>query len=126
MIKITNGVNVFEVTKGAFESIYSAQGYKQLDTEEETVTVKVIEVKSSSAEGEVIETDHVEAAEEVQSGEESMFSDDDLKFCTEIVERPIGQWKKEDVKRFAEIKGIDLSAAKTFNDAKAIVKNSLS
>lgn len=126
MIKITNGVNVFEVTKGAFESIYSAQGYKQLNAEEETVTVKVIEIKSDSTEGEVIETDHVEAAKEVQSGEESMFSDDDLKFCTEIVERPIGQWKKEDVKRFAEIKGIDLSAAKTFNDAKAIVKNSLS
>ena len=27
MVKITNGVNVFEVTKGAFDGIYSRQGY---------------------------------------------------------------------------------------------------
>ena len=27
MVKITNGVNVFEVTCGAFDEIYSRQGY---------------------------------------------------------------------------------------------------
>ena len=27
MVKITNGVNVFEVTRGAFDGIYSRQGY---------------------------------------------------------------------------------------------------
>lgn len=124
MIKITNGVNVFEVTKGAFDIIYSAQGYQLLDEEKQPAVKATKVVESPVEEQDGIEESEV--TEEVQSGEESMFSDDDIKFCTEIVERPIGQWKKEDVKRFAEIKGIDLSAAKTFNDAKAIVKNSLS
>ena len=31
MVKITNGVNVFEVTRGAFDGIYSRQGYKLVD-----------------------------------------------------------------------------------------------
>ena len=35
MVKITNGVNVFEVTKGAFDGIYSRQGYKLVDEKAE-------------------------------------------------------------------------------------------
>ena len=31
MVKITNDVNVFEVTRGAFDGIYSRQGYRLID-----------------------------------------------------------------------------------------------
>ena len=31
MVKITNGVNVYEVTRGAFDGIFSRQGYTIVD-----------------------------------------------------------------------------------------------
>ena len=40
MVKITNGVNVFEVTKGAFDGIYSRQGYRLVDEKAEAKAPK--------------------------------------------------------------------------------------
>ena len=31
MVKITNGVDVFEVTRGAFDGIYSHQGFRVIN-----------------------------------------------------------------------------------------------
>lgn len=96
MVKITNGVNVFEVTRGAFDGIYSRQGYRLVDEK--------VEVKASKA--------HV-APEK---------SEDDI-FVEEILEKPISQWNKEEVKRFAAIKEIDISGTKNANEAKEIIKS---
>lgn len=98
MVKITNGVNVFEVTNGAFESIYKNQGYRRVD--------------------EVVEDVHHEDVEDVQNQEAN---EDDL-FVEELLEKPIGNWKGPEVKRFAEIKGIDISGTKNANEAKEIIK----
>ena len=43
MVKITNGVNVFEVTCGAFDGIFSRQGYTIVDEKKEVNEVKVPE-----------------------------------------------------------------------------------
>ena len=96
MVKITNGVNVFEVTRGAFDGIYSRQGYRLVDEK--------VEVKASK----------VHAAPEK--------SEDDI-FVEEILEKPISQWNKEEVKRFAAIKEIDISGTKNANEAKEIIKS---
>ena len=96
MVKITNGVNVFEVTRGAFDGIYSRQGYKLVDEK--------AEVKAPKA----------PAAPEK--------SEDDI-FVEEILEKPISQWNKEEVKRFAAIKEIDISGTKNANEAKEIIKS---
>ena len=96
MVKITNGVNVFEVTKGAFDGIYSRQGYKLIDEK--------AEAKTSEA----------PAAPEK--------SEDDI-FVEEILEKPISQWNKNEVKRFAAIKEIDISGTKNANEAKEIIKS---
>ena len=40
MVKITNGVNVFEVTRGAFDGIYSRQGYRLVDEKAESKVSK--------------------------------------------------------------------------------------
>ena len=96
MVKITNGVNVFEVTKGAFDGIYSRQGYKLVD------------------ENKKAEAPTVPAAPEK--------SEDDI-FVEEILEKPISQWNKEEVKRFAAIKEIDISGTKNANEAKEIIKS---
>ena len=95
MVKITNGVNVFEVTRGAFDGIYSRQGYKLVDEKAEA-----------------------KAPEEPDAEK----SKDDI-FVEEILEKPISQWNKEEVKRFAAIKEIDISGTKNANEAKEIIKS---
>lgn len=96
MVKITNGVNVFEVTRGAFDGIYSRQGYKLVD-----------------------ENKKVEAPAAPTAPEKT---EDDI-FVEEILEKPISQWNKEEVKRFAAIKEIDISGTKNANEAKEIIKS---
>ena len=96
MVKITNGVNVFEVTRGAFDGIYSRQGYRLVD---ENVEANAPEAPAASEK-----------------------SEDDI-FVEEILEKPISQWNKEEVKRFAAIKEIDISGTKNANEAKEIIKS---
>ena len=95
MVKITNGVNVFEVTRGAFDGIYSRQGYYIMDKD-----------KSVNASVEPI---HEKSEDEI--------------FVEEILEKPISQWNKEEVKHFAAIKEIDISGTKNANEAKEIIKS---
>lgn len=92
MVKITNGVNVFEVTRGAFDGIYSRQGYTIMDEKKAVDEVKVPE------------------------------KTEDEKFLDEIIEKPISQWNKEEVKRFAALKEIDITGTKNANEAKEIIK----
>lgn len=96
MVKITNGVNVFEVTRGAFDGIYSRQGYKLVGENKEA------------------EAPAAPAAPEK--------TEDEI-FVEEILEKPISQWNKEEVKRFAAIKEIDISGTKNANEAKEIIKS---
>ena len=96
MVKITNGVNVYEVTKGAFDGIYSRQGYRK--------------VEERTAEDAVLEENNVPVRDEAEA------------FCTEILEKPIGQWDKDETKKFAEIKSIDITGTKNANEAKERIK----
>ena len=96
MVKITNGVNVFEVTRGAFDGIYSRQGYKLVDEKAEA------------------------KAPEAPAAPEK--TEDEI-FVEEILEKPISQWNKEEVKHFAAIKKIDISGTKNANEAKEIIKS---
>ena len=70
MVKITNGIDVFEVSVGAFEGIYSRQGFKLVkenDLEEKTSEVPV--------------------------------KSEDEVFLEDVLEKPISQWNKNEVKR---------------------------
>lgn len=96
MVKITNGVNVFEVTRGAFDGIYSRQGYKLVDEKAEAKAPEA-PVAPEKTEDEI--------------------------FVEEILEKPISQWNKDEVKRFAAIKEIDISGTKNANEAKEIIKS---
>ena len=99
MVKITNGVVTFEVTRGAYDGIYSHQGFKPVEEVEEV------------------------AEEKVATGEDVDNRTDDEKFADELAEKPISQWNKEEVKRFAAIKEIDISGTKNANEAKEIIKS---
>ena len=94
MVLITNGVNIFWVTKGAFDGVYSKQGYIIENDKKVAATVKMPSPKSL-----------------------------DEKFLEEVEEKPLSQWSKDEVKKFAALKDIDLSGTKNINEAKALIKD---
>lgn len=101
MVKITNGISVFEVTEGAFESIYSKQGFDKVDEEKKVnVTVK---------------NEHAKGNEKSE----------DEKFLETIVEKPIGQWTKDETAKFVELNDIDTDGATKLSEVKEIVKEFL-
>lgn len=95
MVKITNGKNVFEVTSGAYENIYKHQGYQVIGKNEDTDFVPE-------------NTGETKTADEM--------------FIEELREKPISQWNKDEVKRYAAIMDIDIKGTKSVNDAKEIIK----
>lgn len=97
MVKITNGVSVFEVTRGAFDGIYSRQGFT------------------------IVEEKQVPGQQEIKEPEKT----DDEKFVDEIIEKPLSQWNKDEVKRFAAIKEIDITGTKNAGEAKELIKQFL-
>lgn len=92
MIKITNGTVVCEVTNGAYDKIYKAQGYRPI-------------VEKACAP--VVHADQVDAGVDPYA---------------ELIEKPLSQWNKTEVKTFAEAKGIDLAGTKNVNEAKDRIK----
>ena len=101
MVKITNGISTFEVTEGAFNSIYSKQGF-----------VKVDEDKKRFEKPEVVD---VENNEDETSGDE----------FAELLEKPIANWTKEEVTAFIEAKDINTEGAKKLSDVKELIKEYL-
>lgn len=99
MLKITNGTNVFEVTQGAYDTIFKHQGY--------------CPYKGGAPEVK-------EAKEPADTGKS-----ENEEFLAGLVEKPISQWSKAEVKKFAELKGIDISGTKNAGEAKGIIKNFL-
>ena len=98
MVKITNGKNVFEVTRGAFDGIYSRQGYVILD-----------------------ESKPAEQNENTNIPEKT----DDEVFIDEVIEKPVSQWSKDEVKKFAALKDIDITGTKNAGEAKELIKKFL-
>lgn len=98
MVKITNGEDVFEVTRGAYECIYCHQGYQIVGKKDVERTFG----------------DEVAGKEDKKSADEM--------FIDELQEKPISQWSKDEVKRYAAVKGIDLTGTKNINEAKGLIK----
>lgn len=93
MIKITDGREVYEVTKGAFETVFKNQGWQIVN---KNVIEPVLEQKVLT---------------------------EDEKFEIEVVEKPIASWSKEELKRFADLKGISLEGVHSTNEVREIIKN---
>ena len=111
MIKITNGTRITMCTKGAFENWYEPMGWKIADMSEvEAVAETLLEEENIEPENaseppeETLEEEEVEPEEEVE------------------VEIPLSEMKLADLKEYAEAHGIDISAAKTKQDIRSIIK----
>lgn len=98
MVKITNFVNTFEVTQGAYDDIFKKQGF-----------VLVEEGKKE---------DKKETVEETKKTDEEAYIE-------ELMEKPISQWNKGEVKTYASLKNVDISNTKNIGEARNIIKQSI-
>ena len=111
MVIITNGTVTTKVSVGAYNSMYKDIGFTVVDGE-----------VAASAE-EVVVSEPVDEVPDIV--DESTQSVDETNDFSELLEKPLTQWSKQEVKDFAAAKGIELQGAKSFNDAKELVKQYL-
>lgn len=106
MMKITNGVDIVEVTNGAYKDMFKSQGYYPYEEE-----------KSSTQ-------DNLESQDDTDESEDNVTKDEEEdETDSEIEEKPIGQWSKDEVKKYAKDNDIDISNTKSSKEAKEIIKN---
>lgn len=113
MVTITNGRMTHSVTIGAYNTIYKDKGFRiigkkpnrEVKREEVVENTDVQEVQSINPVEETAETEESEAA-----------------WVTELLEKPISQWSKEETANFAKEKNIDTSYARKLSEAKDIIK----
>lgn len=110
MVKITNGVNVIEVSRGAFEGLYKNQGYYLLNNKNKDLN----EAPKASEEA----VNH-EAKADTETFKEKSYEGNDL------TKKPLHKWSKDEVKNFAFKNKIDLAGTKNVNEAKDRIRNFL-
>lgn len=93
MVKITNGVDTFEVTNGAFEGIYKHQGFSLVNAKTKKA-IKPEKVEKTTIEQQI----------------------------AEILETPLSNWGKNQLKLFTEYHKIDTSDCEKASDVRAKVK----
>lgn len=99
MVTITNGIVTTSVTRGAYEMLFRDAGYSIVGSEEKR--------------------------EEMNSNDEQInitVANDDEVFVSDLMEKPISEWNKNEVKKFASIKGVDIGGTKSVNEAKELIK----
>lgn len=122
MVKITNFVNTFEVTQGAYDDIFKKQGFELV---EETPRKKKKVIKKPAKEA--VE-DYNSEEDEWEEAEEATGKDyiaEEEKYVEKLMEKPISQWNKEEVKTYASIKGLDISKTQNIGEARNIIKQSI-
>lgn len=97
MILVSPKGELIDVTKGAYKNFYKSLGYM------------------------IKEDTELSENDEVDGSTEDELSEDEI-FVKEILEKPISQWNKDEVKRYVAIKNIDTSKASTVNEVKEIIK----
>ena len=119
MVDITNGRAFLTVTKGAFEGIYKHQGYTLVRDYSSSIQVNTGDTVEVNDNIPIIETE--EAASD--NLEETAESDEKSIEMAELLETPIGQWSKEQLKEFAEANNISIDGASTVREVRNIIKD---
>lgn len=122
MVRITNGTNIFEVTNGAYENNFKNLGYSIIEDKKETYKEKKNLIKGNIKHEDKKSSEvKPEPQKDIQVKELAEEKD----FVTMMEETPISQWSKEDTKRFAQEKGIDVSKVKSLKEAKEIISKAI-
>lgn len=93
MVTITDGSKVYTVTNGAFKSVFEKQGFKIYKPEQK-------------------KAEKVETKAEVTDDE----------FLEKLEEKPLNKWNKEEVKKYAELFGINISGTKNIGEARDLIR----
>lgn len=97
MVKLSNGLSTIVVPSGAV-AMYERTGFRVVkDSDVESANESVVDT---------VETEEKES-----------------EFITNLLEKPISKWSKEEVKRFANEKGININGTKSVNDAKDRIRD---
>lgn len=118
MVKITNGSKIFEVSRGAYDSVYKSLGFHVVGTEpaEDKPPKEKMQVPPSFS-GDEEEDAPGETEGENEPGEGL---DPDA-----LLEKPLSQWEPDELKEFVRAKGIDTAGAKKVSQVRGIVKKYL-
>lgn len=118
MVKITNGSKIFEVSRGAYDSVYKSLGFHVVGTEPaEDKPLKERTQVPPETEGD--EEDDAPDEPETE-GEPGSGLDLDA-----LLEKPLSQWEPDELKEFVRAKGIDTAGAKKVSQVRGIVKKYL-
>lgn len=120
MVKCTNGIAVIEVTEGAYNTIFKDQGYRPIADEVKTPVAPVVVPVEEKVETPVEDNSEVESEEQADA-----YVPDEKDEIDALLEKPIGQWSNEEVKAFAEAKGIDITGTKNAKEAKGRIRKFL-
>ena len=115
MVKISNGEVTQVVSRGAFDTQYKRLGFQIVEDNDVAEVKKVVEKSKPEAQVPDDDFDADVADDDTEDG-------DDFE---ELLEKPISQWNKTEVKDFAAAKGIDIHGTKNANEAKEIIKKYL-
>ena len=115
MVKISNGEVTQIVSRGAFDTQYKRLGFQIVGDNQAIEAKKAAEDKKSESHVPDDDDFDADAADDTEDG-------DDFE---ELLEKPISQWNKTEVKDFAAAKGIDIHGTKNANEAKEIIKKYL-
>lgn len=116
MVKISNGEVTQIVSRGAFDTQYKRLGF-QIVGDNQAVEAKK-EVKKATEE----KKSEAQVPDDDFDADVADDTEDDFE---ELLEKPISQWNKTEVKDFAAAKGIDIHGTKNANEAKEIIKKYL-
>ena len=120
MVKCTNGIAVIEVTEGAYNTIFKDQGYRPIVDEVKTPVAPVVVPAEEEVETPVEDNTEVESEEQADA-----YVPEEKDEIDSLLEKPIGQWSNEEVKAFAEAKGIDITGTKNAKEAKGRIRKFL-
>ena len=117
MVKISNGEVTQIVSRGAFDTQYKRLGFQIVGDNQAVEAKKEVNKAAdvNKSEPQVPDNDDFDA--DVADDTEDDFE--------ELLEKPISQWNKTEVKDFAVAKGIDIHGTKNANEAKEIIKKYL-
>lgn len=120
MVKITNGSKIFEVSRGAYDSVYKGLGFHVVGTEPaEDKSLKERTQVPPETEG-----DEEEDAPGENGGGSETESGEGLDLDA-LLEKPLSQWEPDELKEFVRAKGIDTAGAKKVSQVRGIVKKYL-
>lgn len=117
MVKISNGEVTQIVSRGAFDTQYKRLGFQIVEDNKVAEVQREVKkaVEEKKPESQVPDDDDFDA-------DAADDTEDDFE---ELLEKPISQWNKTEVKDFAAAKGIDIHGTKNANEAKEIIKKYL-